>query len=61
MDNRYNSAGAAANRMMQAQERFEAARQTAWAKCSWLSKMLWILFNESRRRDDDEHDDTDVY
>ena len=41
----HDSAGAAAYRMMQAQERTEAAQQTAWAKRSWLSKMLWILFN----------------
>ena len=45
MDPRYDSAGEAAYKMMQAQERTEAARQAAWTRRSWLSKMLWILFN----------------
>ena len=41
----HDSAGAAAYRLMQAQERTEAARQAAWTRRSWLSKVLWILFN----------------
>ena len=45
MDRRYDSAGTAAAKMMQAQERCAAARQAAWARRSWLSKVLWILFN----------------
>ena len=45
MDRRYDSAAEAAYRMLQAQERREAGRQAAWAKRSWLSKLLWILFN----------------
>ena len=42
---RYDSAGAAAAKLMQAQVRMEAARQAAWAQRSWLSKLVWILFN----------------
>ena len=45
MTTRYDSAGAAAEKMMQAQERTHTAQQAAWAKRSWLSKLVWILFN----------------
>jgi hypothetical protein len=40
-----HTADEAAYRMLQAQERFEAYRQAQWAKRSWISKLLWILFN----------------
>ena len=35
----------AAARMLDAQDRFEAYRQAAWARRSWLSKLVWKLFN----------------
>lgn len=35
----------AAAKMLEAQDRFWAYRQAQWAKKSWLSKVLWILFN----------------
>jgi hypothetical protein len=40
-----SSAEAAAYRMLCAQERFEAYRVAEWKQRSWLSKMLWIMFN----------------
>ena len=45
MDRRYDSAAEAGYRMLQAQERHYAAQQAAWHQRSWLSKILWILFN----------------
>jgi len=35
----------AAARMMDAQDKRNAYCEAQWAKRSWLSKILWILFN----------------
>lgn len=45
MDRRYDSAGEAGYRMLQAQERRITAENAAWARRSWLSKALWIVFH----------------
>jgi hypothetical protein len=40
----HHTAEAAAARMLDAQDRLEAYRAAQWAQRSWVSKIVWILF-----------------